>query len=150
MHVASLTRLPVTGRLTFESVLSTLVVVLLLVSSMGGLLYGGRGLYEPDLNVLPQLYGQDAITLILVLPLLLGSMWMAHRGSMRALPVWAGPLLYVAYTYSLYVAGVRFGPLFLVPCHAGVCLMLTLLATTVLVMTWGRPVDPIHVGRPSP
>jgi hypothetical protein len=57
--------------------------------------------------------GQDAVTLVLGLPLLLASMWLAHRGSARGLLLWAGALFYFAYSYYFYVTG-GFNALFLV------------------------------------
>jgi hypothetical protein len=89
-----------------------LIGVLLIVSSVAGLLYGRLGLYDPEALTLPSLLGQDAITLIFVLPLLLGSAWLARHGSVRGLLCWMGALFYVAYFYYFYVVGVRFNALF--------------------------------------
>jgi hypothetical protein len=75
----------VTRALTLPYALSLLVVELLVVTSVAGLLYGQQGLYTPDPATLPAFLGQDAITLALGLPLLLGSVWAARRGSVRGL-----------------------------------------------------------------
>jgi hypothetical protein len=42
---------------------------------VAGLLFGARGLYRADPATLPTFLGQDAITLVVILPLLLCSMW---------------------------------------------------------------------------
>lgn len=106
---------PVAGDLAWAARLSWLVAALLTVSSVGGLAWGTRGLYQPDSLLLPQFLGQDAVSLALAVPLLLGSMRAARRGSARGLLLWSGTLAYAAYWYYFYVAGVRFGPLF--PVH---------------------------------
>src|SRR5215207_3864915 len=105
--------LPVKSKLTLAYALSGLLAVLLVVSSVAGLLHGGRGLYDPYPAALAGLVGQDAVTLVLGLPLLLASMWLAHRGSARGLLLWAGALFYFAYSYYFYVTG-GFNALFLV------------------------------------
>jgi hypothetical protein len=104
--------MPIKNQLTFAYALSGLLTVLLFVSSVIGLLYGSRGLYEPYPASLAGLVGQDAITLVVGLPLLLGSMWFTHRGSTRGLLLWTGALFYFAYSYYFYVTG-GFNALFL-------------------------------------
>jgi hypothetical protein len=41
-------------------------------------------------------------------------MWATRHGSARGLVLWCAALFYVAYSYWFYVAGARFGPLYLV------------------------------------
>lgn len=65
--------------------LSTLLAVLLIASSVAGLLYGQRGFYESYPASLAGLLGQDAVKLAAGLPLLLVSMWLTRRGSTRDL-----------------------------------------------------------------
>lgn len=75
------------------------------------------GVYHRDPAVLvPQLLGQDAVTLALAAPALAASAWLARRGSRRATILTAGLLLYMAYTYATYALGARFNPLFLAYC----------------------------------
>ncbi|HET7271176.1 MAG TPA: hypothetical protein VFI90_08810, partial [Rubrobacter sp.] len=59
------------------------------------------------------LVGQDAVTIVVGVPLLLVSMWFARRGSIRGLLLWAGTLFYIAYSYYFYVIG-GFNALFLI------------------------------------
>ncbi len=106
--------LPVIRPLAFPTVLSLLVAALLAVSSIVGLLFGQRGLYEPNPATLPTFLAQDAISLVVTIPLLLASVWTARLGSVRGLLLWMGTLFYVAYGYSYAVLGDHLAPLFLV------------------------------------
>jgi hypothetical protein len=116
-HVASVQwteRLPVMRSLTFPFVLSSIVAALLLISSIAGLLFGQRGLYEPNPATLPSFLTQDVITLVVVVPLLVICLSLTRRGSVRGLLVWMGTLFYIAYAYSFAVLGTWLPPLFLV------------------------------------
>ena len=95
--------LPVVRDLTVPYVLSLITAGLLASISLAGLLYGERALYESDPLTLPAFLGQDGVTLVVGLPLLLGSLWAARRGSVRGLLLWTGALFYVAYSYAYYL-----------------------------------------------
>jgi hypothetical protein len=58
--------------------------------------------------------GQDLITLLVALPVLVVSAILALRGSMRAHLVWLGALGYLVYTYASYALAIEFNALFLV------------------------------------
>jgi hypothetical protein len=105
--------LPIKSKLTLPFALSGLLAVLLLVSSVTGLLYGGGGLYDSYPASLAGLVGQDAVTLVVGLPLLAASTWLSVRGSTRGLLIWTGTLFYFAYSYYFYVVG-GFNAFFLV------------------------------------
>jgi hypothetical protein len=107
--------------LTFAYTLSTAVAALLVITSIAGLLFGRRGLYDLDPSTLPAFLGQDGITLLVGLPLLIGSMRLARRGSQRGLLLWMGSLFYFAYSYAYYVLGARFNGLF--PAYAAIVAM---------------------------
>jgi hypothetical protein len=53
---------------------SLATAALLALTAIAGLLFGPRGLYTPDPATLPAFLGQDAITLLAILPLLLWSL----------------------------------------------------------------------------
>jgi hypothetical protein len=57
--------------------------------------------------------GQDVLNLVVV-PALFAVVWLARRGSARAVLVWFGLTLYLAYSYVLYAFFVHFNALFLV------------------------------------
>src|SRR5687768_13930607 len=101
--------LPLQHDLVLVSRMTHLIVPLLLASSIAGLLYGPRGWwYDTDLATLPAFLGQDVMTLVVVVPLLVASSMLARRGSLRGLVCWMGALFYVAYAYYFYVIGGRF------------------------------------------
>src|SRR5437879_6463160 len=106
-------QLPVTRDLTLAYALSGVAAMLLLVTSVAGLLFGQRGLYVPDPETMPAFLGQDALSLIIGLPLLLGSMSLARRGSLGGLLAWMGALFYIAYSYAYYPLSPEFNALYL-------------------------------------
>ncbi len=93
-------QLPITRSLTFVYALSSLLAILLVVTSVAGLMFGQRGLYTPD-PPLCRRSSARALTLLLGLPLLIGSMMLARRGSLGGLVLWTGALFYFAYSVRL-------------------------------------------------
>jgi hypothetical protein len=93
--------------------------------SLVGLLPTGERLYGYDAIVtrgvltstagivIPGFRAHDLFNLVVALPVLLASIWFARRGSLAGLLLWPGGLLYVLYTYTQYLIGAPFGPLFL-------------------------------------
>jgi hypothetical protein len=83
------------------------------LASLGGALW--PRIYAQETPIwAAQGVGQDWVTALLAVPLLLGAGHLARRGSLGALLVWAGVLIYLVYSYVLYAFFVHFGPLFLV------------------------------------
>ncbi len=91
---------------------SNALAILLLGASIVGLTFGAEGFYASNPNTLPQILGQDLITLILGVPLLLTSVRLSQQGSLKGLLLWMGLLFYFAYSYYFYVIGVRFNAYF--------------------------------------
>ncbi len=87
------------------------IAILMAVAAAAGLFSGG--LYRDNPSLRAQAIGQDLVTLLLALPALLISAYLASRGSLRARLVWFGLLIYVTYTYASYAFGIRWNPLFL-------------------------------------
>jgi hypothetical protein len=71
----------------------------------------------------------DAFHLVVGLPILLGSMWLAWRGQLIGLLCWPGVLLWVLYSYITNLVGVPFGVLFL-----PYLLLVTLSAYTTIIL----------------
>lgn len=93
----------VTGNLKRAYALSLIVVGVTAVASIIGLIYQTT-LYSTE--ELRQAYViNDALNLIIGLPMLLGSMWLARRGRMVGLLLWPGGLLYGVYNYTAYMFG---------------------------------------------
>jgi hypothetical protein len=115
--------LPTIRSLSGAYLSSSVIAVGLVVASAAGLAgdpYGTSALVLVS-------RGADAANLVLVLPILLGSMWLARRGSLIGLLLWPGGLFYVLYAYVPYVVGAPFTALFFV--HVG---LVTLSAFTII------------------
>lgn len=136
--------LPVSGSLTPAYWTSWIAAILLLITAVGGLQYGDQGLYQADALLLPQFLGQDALALALALPSLIIAIWMTQRGSARGLVLWAGTLMYIAYWYHFYLAGIPFGGLYLI--HVGTVsasmMSLCILASRIDVERFARRFPP--------
>jgi hypothetical protein len=92
---------------------STLLIALAVaVASVAGLTWGPNGLYSVGSPLVQVSKGGDAANLMLGLPVLLGSMWLARRRSLVGLLLWPGALFYVLYASGLYLVGAPFNPLF--------------------------------------
>jgi hypothetical protein len=71
--------------------------------SAAGLVWGAGGLYPATPPSVLVSRAGDATNLIVILPSLLASMWLARRGSLIGLLLWPGALFYVLYTYAIYL-----------------------------------------------
>ena len=58
--------------------------------------------------------GTDVTILFVALPVLVISMGLARRGSLRAQLIWAGTLIYIAYNAVIFAFATAFNPLFLI------------------------------------
>lgn len=103
--------LPVTRDLRLAYALSFVIALVMTVASVAGLLYQTR--IYPAGETLYLFVATDVINLVVGLPILLGSMWLARRGKFIGLLCWPGALLFVLYIYVTYAIGVPFGVLFL-------------------------------------
>lgn len=75
----------------------------------------GHGLYRYDsASAAAQEQGQDVVTLLIALPVLAVSTWLAFRGSLRGRLLLAGTLAYFLYTYLMMTFETAYNPLFLV------------------------------------
>jgi len=92
----------------------SLLIAALMTFASGYALLDWRHVYAgSDGDLVPLLVGQDALNLIVGLPLLIGAITLARRGSLAGLLLWPGALFYVAYDYGYYVLGVPFGWFFI-------------------------------------
>lgn len=152
-HVSPSASLPVRRDLTLAYVLS-LVAALMIAASVAGLVLGSAGLYGADPKtalgvreaeaglLVPGLLGQDAFNLVVGLPILLGSMWLARRGSLAGLLLWPGALFYALYAYAIYLLGAPFTGLV----FAYVALVI-LYASTLMKQTLDKGGDDERAGR---
>jgi len=117
--------LPLKRDLTLAYRTSLLIALLMVVVSVGGLASGSTGLYGVEPNrafgvsastagvLVPGFLVQDIFNLVVGLPLLVGVLELARRGSFIGLLLWPGALFYLAYTYVHYLVGAPFSALFL-------------------------------------
>ncbi|WP_254922184.1 hypothetical protein [Halorubrum sp. Ea8] len=89
-----------------------LILVLSVVATGVGLFV--PGFYRDAEVLLPQLYGQDLLTLVVAVPVLAGALYYAHQGSLRGYVVWLGVTGYLLYTYASYAFLTAFNELYLV------------------------------------
>lgn len=120
-------RKPIVTRDLALAYLGSLLVALGIgVASGTGLLSDARSL-DGDASLVLVSRGADVANLVLVVPLLLGAMWLARRGSLFGLLLWPGALFYALYAYVPYLVGAPFDGLFFV--YAG---LVTLSAFTII------------------
>ena len=98
----------ITRDLSLAYLASIVVAALMTVASAVGLISAPSIYAGPDAKLLPLFIGQDALNVLVGLPVLLGSMWLAHRGSLIGLLLWPGALFYVLYDYGYYALGAPF------------------------------------------
>src|SRR6056297_1513456 len=88
------------------------ILALSVLATLVGLFRPGH--YRDAAVSLPQIYGQDVVTLAVGVPLLAVGLWYARRGSLRGYVVWLGALAYMLYTWASYALMLYFNELFLV------------------------------------
>ncbi|HEX9269642.1 MAG TPA: hypothetical protein VF998_07355 [Candidatus Limnocylindria bacterium] len=106
-------RPPITRDLSLAYLVSLLVALIMTIASLAGLVAGTSIYPDIDVKLFPLFVGQDALNVLVGLPILLGSMWLARRGSLIGLLLWPGALFYVVYDYGYYVLGAPFNWFFL-------------------------------------
>lgn len=99
------------GNLRLAYVLSVITAVLAAAASAGGLFLGG--MYRDNALVVDAWKGNDLITLVVVVPLLIGALILSARGSERARLLWLGAVGYMLYNYIFYLYGAAFNVFFL-------------------------------------
>src|SRR5215216_2626569 len=93
-------------------ILSVALALLATVAATTGLL--APSVYRDAPTWVAQARGQDLVTLVVVVPLMLMAQVSARRGSTRAFLVWLGAVGYLAYSYAIYAFSAHFNSLFLV------------------------------------
>ena len=86
--------LPLRRDLTVAYASSLMVALALAAVSIAGLVLGYNGVYDPESSLVQVSRGGDAANLVLGLPMLLGSMLLARRGSLLGPLLWPGALFY--------------------------------------------------------
>ncbi len=115
------------------SLLTAIIAVLSLIAAVCGIIPGqgpgyeyksihgqiisiyGKGLYQNDSSAVAiQAIGQDAVTILFGIPLLIVSLYFARKGHIKGRLLLTGALGYFLYTYASYSFLSMYNPLFLV------------------------------------
>jgi len=80
-------------------ILSAIIAILATVASAGGLFLGD--LYRDNTFISSLWKGNDLVTLVVAVPMLVAALILAMRGSQRAQLVWLAMLNYMLYNYAL-------------------------------------------------
>jgi len=102
--------LPLTHSLNLVYLFSLLIALLTAVASITSILYP-EDIYPTD-EQRQSFLANDVVNLIVGLPILLGSMWLAWRGILIGLLFWPGALLFGLYNYLVYLFGMPFNTMF--------------------------------------
>ena len=95
-----------------ERILSCIIAALMALQSAGGLFL--RGLYRESAPLAAAWIGNDLVTLVIAVPLLLVSSVFALKGFLRARLIYLGLLYYALYNNMYYLFGTPFNSFFLV------------------------------------
>lgn len=118
--------------------LSIGLVLLMLAQSMMGLLLPGQ--YRDPEWIKATWLGNDCVTLIVAVPLLVVGVTRASRGSTHGLLLWLGTVGYAAYNYAFYLFGAALNAFFLMYVAAVV------LAAGILIITL-RDLDVVRLSQ---
>ncbi|RPI78192.1 MAG: hypothetical protein EHM41_26045, partial [Chloroflexi bacterium] len=88
------------------------ICVLLAIAAGSGVFI--KWLYRDAPGLVAQAIGQDLVSLVVVLPVLIITAILARRGSVRARLIWLGGIAYLVYTYTSFAFAIKYNPLFLV------------------------------------
>lgn len=92
---------------------SMAIALLAVVATLSGLFW--KGLYLNDtVSIVAQMMGQDLVTLLIAVPILLGSLYLVSRGSLRGNLIWMGTIFYFLYSYASMSFAASYNQLFLV------------------------------------
>ena len=95
--------------------ISILLSILISISSLTGLLL--PQIYKNETqNWFIQSIGQDFANIFFAVPFLLCTAIFSLKGSLKAVLMWTGTLLYLIYTFLIYCFNVHFNSLFIVYC----------------------------------
>lgn len=92
---------------------SIAIAILALIATLSGLFW--KGLYKHDtVSITAQMMGQDLITLLIGIPILIISLYLVSRDSLRGNLIWMGTIFYFLYTYTSMSFAASYNQLFLV------------------------------------
>jgi hypothetical protein len=117
------------GLRSASTTLSVVVAALAAVQAVLGLTMSGE--YRDTDLLRAGWFGNDVVTLVVAVPVLLGALALARRGSPRARVVWLGMLGYVIYNDAFYLFGAALNTFF--PIYVGLLVLAVVALATALV-----------------
>jgi len=128
--------------------LSVLLAALMSAQALTGLVFQHQ--YRDEAWIRAAWYGNDWVTLLAAVPLLVLGLLGAARGSMRGLLIWLGVLGYAAYNYAFYLFGAALNAFFLLYVLAFVIAVISLILVLSSVDVSGlarsfRPETPVRI-----
>jgi hypothetical protein len=106
----------VQAKMKLPYILSAALAALMVAQSVLGRIFPGQ--YRDVVWIRLTWFGNDWVTLVVGVPLLVASLLLARRGSVRGLLLWLGMLGYGTYNYAYYMLGAAlnaFFPIYIVP-----------------------------------
>lgn len=97
---------------TVTTKLSILIIIFSTIASFGGIFW--EGIYQDNDFVNRIWLGNDIITLLFAIPLLVISLIFTVKGSLKSKIIWLGTLWYMIYNYMFYIYGASFNKFFLI------------------------------------
>lgn len=92
---------------------SIFIAILAGIATLSGLFW--KGLYKHEtVSMAAQAMGQDVITLLIGIPVLLGSLYLIQKNSLRGSLIWMGTIFYFLYSYASMSFLASYNQLFLV------------------------------------
>ncbi len=92
---------------------SIIIAILASIATLSGLFW--KGLYKHDtVSLAAQAMGQDLVTLLIGIPILLLSMYLVSKDSLRGGLIWMGTIFYFLYSYASISFLASYNQLFLV------------------------------------
>jgi len=91
-------------------VVSLMAAFLLLIISLSGVFFP-QAVY-PTGELRRSFLSNDVVNLFIGLPVLLGALWLAHKGKLMGFLYWLGAFLYIGYNAIAYIAALPLGLVF--------------------------------------
>ena len=123
--------LPVKGSLPLLHATSLLIAILMAGVSIAGL--RESAVLYPTEELVQTFVPNDVVNLLIGLPVLLSSMWLAWRGKWTGFLLWMGALFFVFYNYTAYVFAMPLNGAFIASIFLMMLSVYTLIALVAMV-----------------
>ena len=90
---------------------SIIIAICAILTSIGGIFF--EGVYRDNKLIVSVMRANDIVTLFIVVPIMVASIFLDMKTSHRARLIWLGTLFYMMYNFMFYLYGVAFNRFFL-------------------------------------